>query len=212
MQSWRHSLDVAVNLKPKHISCYNLSYEEGTRLHRMLCNGAIDVVDDDTCVKMYELMTDVLRLNGYEYYEISNFALPGYHSRHNSNYWNKTAYLGLGASAHSYTRGVRSYNPADIKTYMSAIGSGNVAAVGDAESVGERYDEEVMLRLRTSRGLDAAQLRIEYGEPYYSHFLRTARQFVDAGLVENDGSVYRLSRSGVMLSDMIIWELMYVEA
>ena len=212
MQSWRHSLDVAVNLKPKHISCYNLSYEEGTRLHRMLCSGAIDEVDDDTCVKMYELMADVLRLNGYEHYEISNFALPGYHSRHNSNYWNKTAYLGLGASAHSYTRGVRSYNPADIKTYMSAIGSGNVAAVADAESVGERYDEEVMLRLRTSRGLDAAQLRIEYGEPYYSHFLRTARQFVDAGLVENDGSIYRLSRSGVMLSDMIIRELMYVEA
>ncbi len=210
LQSWQNSLDVAMGLAPKHMSCYNLSYEEGTPLYRMLDKGGVQVADDDSCIAMYELMTGVLREHGYEHYEISNFAKPGYYSRHNSSYWDKTPYLGLGASAHSYIGGTRYYNPSDIKAYISQIGMGNVVATAEEETMNERYDEEVMLRLRTRRGLDADKLLDVYGEPYYSYFMSAVRQFVDSGLVEQAGSVFCLSGRGVMLSDMVFRELMYV--
>ncbi len=210
MQSWQKSLEVAMSLQPKHISCYNLSYEEGTPLYRLLNKGLVTAVDDESCIAMYELMTTVFSNHGYEHYEISNFALPGFYSRHNSGYWDKTPYLGLGASAHSYVNGVRYYNPSDIKVYISQVGDGNIVAIAEDETESERYDEEIMLRLRTSRGLDAEVLRTMYGEPYYSHFMSAVRQFVDSGLVVRDGSVYCLSNRGVMLSDMVFRELMYV--
>ncbi len=210
LQSWRQSLDMAMRLRPSHISCYSLSYEEGTRLYRMLRSHLIQEVGDETCVKMYELMARVLEDNGYEHYEISNFALPGQYSRHNSSYWDKTPYLGLGASAHSYAGGVRYYNPDSIKSYIDGIACGKAVAVGEELSLCERYDEEVMLRLRTSKGIDAGALRGAYGIPFYDYFMSVVKRFVDSGLMECDGSRYRLSRKGVMLSDMIMRELMYV--
>ena len=211
MPTWRQSLDMAMRLRPKHLSCYNLSYEEGTRLSRMLDNDEIREVDDAVCVKMYESMVETLADNDYEHYEISNFALPGCYSRHNSNYWNKTAYLGIGASAHSYIHGIRCYNPDNIKSYISLIGDGKTATVAEEECIGEKYDEEIMLRLRTSSGIDVSLIRFEYGEPYYSHFITVAERFIKIGLMERTGEIYRLSRRGVMLADMVIRELMYVE-
>lgn len=210
LHSWQQSLDQAMQMQPKHISCYNLTYEEGTRLYRLLEKGNIREVHDEECIAMYEQMIDVLASHGYEHYEISNFALPGYHSRHNSSYWDKSPYLGLGASAHSYVGGTRYYNTSNARAYISEIGQGRIVAEAEEESVSERYDEEVLLRLRTNRGIDAAMLRDTYGEPYYSHFMSEVRQFVASGLIENTGSVYRLSRKGVMLSDMVMRELMYV--
>lgn len=209
LQSWRQSVDTAMQLRPRHISCYNLSYEDGTRLCRMLENGSIAVIDDDVCVKMYEIVSDRLADCGYEHYEISNYALPGFRSRHNSNYWNKTPYIGFGASAHSYLSGRRSYNPGNIKLYVAAINDGVTVSEIEEESIAEQYDEEVMLRLRTKDGIDAGRLRSTYGEEYYAYFLNAVRGFVDSGLVERHGDVYRLSRKGVMLSDMVIRELMY---
>lgn len=210
LQSWNNSVLKALQLMPKHISCYNLSYEDGTNIYRMLEKGVIREVGDEECVAMYESMTDMLGRHGYEHYEISNFALPAYYSRHNSSYWDKSCYLGLGASAHSYVGGVRFYNPNNIKSYVADISSGKVVAVAEAESKSEQYNEEVMIRLRTSRGVDASILGMTYGEPYHGYFLNAVQEFVDSGLVENKGSVYRLSRRGIMLSDMVIRELMYV--
>lgn len=210
MQSWQRSLDAATDLNPQHISCYNLSYEEGTQLYRMRSANEIQELDDNECVKMYESLVAHLDKHGYEHYEISNFALPGCYSRHNSSYWDKTPYLGLGASAHSYTGGVRRYNLCNASEYVSKLELGKVVAIAEEESVSECYDEEVMLRLRTAHGIDAELIRAAYGELYYSHFMREVRQFVSTGLVTESGSNYRLSKRGVMLADMIIRELMYV--
>lgn len=209
METWKYTLDMALLLQAKHVSCYNLSYEEGTMLYKLRDAGRVKECDDNTCVEMYDLLVDMLENAGYEHYEISNFAMPGFYSRHNSGYWDKTSYLGLGASAHSYDGNVRRYNPDNVKNYIESIENGIVACVVEQEScIDEKYDEDVMLRLRTSRGIDSEWLGLIYGEEYRDYFENAIKGFVSSGLVVRDGNCYRLSRNGVMLSDMVMRELM----
>lgn len=208
LDTWKYTLEKALSLQAKHVSCYNLSYEEGTMLHKLRETGRVTECDDNTCVEMYDMLVDMLDGAGYEHYEISNFAMPGFYSRHNSGYWDKTPYLGLGASAHSYDGNMRRYNPDNVKLYVESLENDVVVCVGEQESVDEKYDEDVMLRLRTSRGIDSEWIESIYGKAYSDYFVNAIRSFVDSGLVIKDGSRYRLSRNGVMLSDMIMRELM----
>ena len=208
LDTWKYTLEKALSLQAKHVSCYNLSYEEGTMLHKLRETGRVTECDDNTCVEMYDMLVDMLDGAGYEHYEISNFAMPGFYSRHNSGYWDKTPYLGLGASAHSYDGNMRRYNPDNVKLYVESLENDVVVCVGEQESVDEKYDEDVMLRLRTSRGIDSEWIKSIYGKAYSDYFVNAIRSFVDSGLVIKDGSRYRLSRNGVMLSDMIMRELM----
>ncbi len=208
LDTWKYTLEKALSLQAKHVSCYNLSYEEGTMLHKLRETGRVMECDDNTCVEMYDMLVDMLDGAGYEHYEISNFAMPGFYSRHNSGYWDKTPYLGLGASAHSYDGNMRRYNPDNVKLYVESLENDVVVCVGEQESVDEKYDEDVMLRLRTSRGIDSEWIKSIYGKAYSDYFVNAIRSFVDSGLVIKDGSRYRLSRNGVMLSDMIMRELM----
>ena len=208
LDTWKYTLEKALSLQAKHVSCYNLSYEEGTMLHKLRETGRVTECDDNTCVEMYDMLVDMLDGAGYEHYEISNFAMPGFYSRHNSGYWDKTPYLGLGASAHSYDGNMRRYNPDNVKLYVESLENDVVVCVGEQESVDEKYDEDVMLRLRTSRGIDSEWIKSIYGKAYSDYFVNVIRSFVDSGLVIKDGCLYRLSRNGVMLSDMIMRELM----
>lgn len=208
LDTWKYTLEKALSLQAKHVSCYNLSYEEGTMLYKLRETGRVTECDDNTCVEMYDILVDMLGGAGYEHYEISNFAMPGFYSRHNSGYWDKTPYLGLGASAHSYDGNMRRYNPDNVKLYVESLENDVVVCVGEQESVDEKYDEDVMLRLRTSRGIDSEWIKSIYGKAYSDYFVNAIRSFVDSGLVIKDGCRYRLSRNGVMLSDMIMRELM----
>ena len=205
---WWRNVDKVASLGVQHISAYCLSYEEGTPLWHMRERGEVQEVDEDLSVKMFEILIDGLREACYEHYEISNFALPGYESKHNSSYWNGTPYLGLGAAAHSYD-GVaeRSYNPADLQRYMSCLESGQLPCTRERLSQAERYDEMVMLALRTARGLDATQLELHFGQAAAESFRARARRFLDAGMLQCEGGIYRLTRKGVMVSNMIIADL-----
>ena len=128
--SWARSVEEAIALEPQHISAYGLTYEEGTRLWRQRESGEVVEVPEEQCLEMYRTLVEMLAAAGYEHYEISNFALPGYHSRHNSSYWDETPYLGLGSAAHSYDGAVRRYNPADLQEYIATIASGKPASSG----------------------------------------------------------------------------------
>ena len=121
LQSWRESIDAALSLDVPHISAYNLTYEEGTRLTMMRDKGRIKEVGDELCVDMFDALSGLLSDAGYEQYEISNFSKPGMYSRHNSSYWNFTPYLGLGASAHSFDGRKRRYNPSNLREYVKLI-------------------------------------------------------------------------------------------
>ena len=210
--SWADSVERAIALEPQHISAYGLTYEPGTRLWQQRECGAVTEVPEELCLDMYSILIDKLQQAGYEHYEISNFALPGYRSRHNSSYWNDTPYLGLGAAAHSYDGKVRRSNPADMDHYVSAVMSGQVACEAEVLTRWERYDERVMLGLRTSAGVDVDKLLKDFGEKAWRHFVDVAAKFVDRGLMRVDGGrCYVLTRDGVMLSDSVMRDLMWDE-
>jgi len=210
--SWADSLRQALELAPQHISAYGLSYEPGTRLWWQRERGEVVDVPEEQCLAMYRILVEKLQAAGYEHYEISNFAVPGYRSRHNSSYWDDTPYLGLGAAAHSYDGTVRRYNPHDLQRYMSAVMAGETACEQERLSPWERYDERVMLGLRTARGVDAERLRAEFGDEAWRHFTREAQRHVEAGnLRVADTARYVLTRDGIMLSDSVIRDLMWDE-
>lgn len=159
---------------------------------------------------MYRILAESLQEAGYEHYEISNFALPGYRSRHNSSYWNNIPYLGLGAAAHSYDGSVRRSNPCDLKAYIGQIMLGKLACEVETLSPRERYDERVMLGLRTSDGVDVARLREEFGDGAYRHFIREAQRHIDAGnLLLKGENRYVLTNEGIMLSDSVMRDLLW---
>ena len=208
--SWTDSVERALALTPQHISAYGLTYEEGTRLWWQRERGEVTEVPEEQCLEMYRILVQSLQRAGYGHYEISNFALPGYHSHHNSSYWNDTPYLGLGAGAHSYDGEVRRSNPANLQEYIDKVMAGKPAFEQEELTRWERYDERVMLGLRTARGVDAGRLRHDFGETAWQHFTREAKPHIAAGhlRVTEDGR-YVLTRDGIMLSDSIIRDLMW---
>ena len=210
LESWVESVRQALALKPQHISAYGLTYEEGTRLWRQRVRGEVVEVSEEQCLEMYSTLVKLLESAGYEHYEISNFALPGFRSRHNSSYWDETPYLGLGAAAHSYDGAVRRYNPSDLKTYIDKVLAGQVAYQEEELTRWERYDERVMLGLRTSEGVDAFRLRKDFGDEVWRHFIHEAERQIEAHhLRVTDDNHYVLTHGGIMVSDSVIRDLMW---
>ena len=210
--SWTASVRQALDLRPQHISAYGLTYEEGTRLWHQRERGEVIEVPEEQCLEMYRILVDELQAAGYEHYEISNFALPGHHSRHNSCYWDDTPYLGLGAAAHSYDGKVRKWNPHDLQQYIDSVMAGKTVCDLEEVSLWERYDERVMLGLRTARGVDAERLRVDFGDEVWRHFIREAQRHIELGdLHMTEDGRYVLTRDGIMLSDSVIRDLMWDE-
>lgn len=205
-EDWQHDIDVALGLHVEHISAYGLMFEEGTPLYRMLERGEVEEADEETCLKMYSLLVDKLEEAGYEHYEISNFARPGFRSRHNSSYWNNTPYIGLGASAHSYDLRTRSWNVDNLMVYMDSIEKGIRPA--ESENIDSRthYDDIVMTALRTCEGLDLALL----DEQHHQLILNSAAPYINKGMLEIRNGWLRLTRSGIVVSNMIMSDLMDV--
>ena len=208
--TWVHTVEQAIALKPSHISAYGLTYEEGTRLWWQRERGEVREVPEEVCIEMYHELVKRLHDTGFEHYEISNFALPGYHSRHNSSYWDETPYLGLGAAAHSYDGSVRRSNPSSLSAYLDSIAAGEVACVEEELTVWERYDERVMLGLRRKAGVDVETLREDFGDRLAQHFVREVRRHVAAGNVRQEGSSrYVLTDRGILLSDSVMRDVMW---
>ncbi|MBR5118923.1 MAG: radical SAM family heme chaperone HemW [Muribaculaceae bacterium] len=209
LDSWQRNVEQAINLDVQHISAYNLSYEPGTRLWVMRERGKVQEVSDEDCIAMHNTLVKMLKDADFEHYEISNFSRPGYRSRHNSSYWNFTPYLGLGVAAHSFDGATRRYNPSNIKEYINTLSNGNTVFIEEHLEWWERYDEEIMVRLRTSDGLDTSLIEQHYDAQVYNHLLEQAQPFINQGLLKQKGNIITLTPQGVMVSDNIIRDLMW---
>lgn len=209
IEIWKNNVDTAISLSVQHISAYTLMYEEGTRLSVMRSLGKITEVDDDVVAAMYDYLVAQLKSNGYTHYEISNFALPGFHSRHNSSYWNLTPYLGLGVAAHSFDGTVRRYNPSNLKKYLDALGEGNLCVEVEKITKAEKYDEYVMLRLRTADGINADELMHRFDEEYYQFFIEKTKPLVSEGSLINENGRYYIPENHIMISDNITCDLLW---
>lgn len=155
MADWKTDVAQAIALRPEHISAYCLIYEEGTPLYRMLERGEVQEADEDTANEMADYLSEQLRAAGYIHYEVSNYALPGRESRHNSSYWEDIPYIGLGAGAHSYDGHCRWWNESDIEKYIEGTrnkeqGTRTVEYLTEEE----KREERIMLGLRTRKGID----------------------------------------------------------
>jgi oxygen-independent coproporphyrinogen-3 oxidase len=208
--TWRESLDSLVELAPEHVSVYLLEVDEGSRLGSELLRGgnrysAGDVPDDDTMAELYETACAVLGATGYEHYEISNWARPGFASRHNLKYWRREAYLGFGAGAHSFSGTERWANAHDAAGYVGALTAGRLAVEQLEKLTAESaLEEELFLGLRQLAGIDVGRIEREYGVSLDARFARLS----SAGLIEREGSLVRLAPGRVSVSNEVFVELM----
>lgn len=211
LAEWDKDIDAALALNVEHISAYSLMYEEGTPLRRMLDRGQVKEIDEEVSLGMYERLIDRLTEAGYEHYEISNFAQPGFRSRHNSSYWHAEPYLGLGAAAHSYNLASRQWNVSDVQGYIRAINSGTVPCEVELLDKQARYNDLITTALRTSIGLSLKDLKRDYGDEYLDYCLTQATGNISRGLLEITPSAHlRLTRKGLFLSDMVMSDLVRV--
>ncbi len=209
---WQDNITAICSIAPPHISAYHLIYEEGTSLTRMLRTGKIREVEEDVSLEFFRMLREQLTEAGYEHYEISNFARPNRHSRHNSSYWNDAPFLGLGPSAHSFDgKCTRRANVADLRRYLAAIAEGEAPYSKEILSANERYNETLMTRLRTAQGLPISLIEERFGAKRDEECLQAVAPFVRNGLLvkQEDGRI-RLTERGIFLSDSIISELFIV--
>ena len=202
-EDWCRDVKLLLSLDVPHLSAYALSYEEDTALSKMLQDGKVDEASDELSWQMYEYLMNETAAAGMEHYEISNFAKPGMHSRHNSSYWDGSPYLGLGPGAHSFDGGcVRRSNDTSLKDYVCS--TADVPHQKEVLTPEEQYDELVMTRLRTALGLSLSLLTPEQR----SYCMEMAEPHIHSGNLVQDGLVLRLSRKGIFISNSIISDLM----
>lgn len=198
---WERNLDEALALEPEHLSLYLLEIHEGTPLATQVRDGRQPVPDENLAAEMYELMLDKVTAAGYEQYEISNFAKPGFESRHNTKYWRLEPVYGYGVSAHSFDGSQRYANERDTAKYVERIEEFAVAEV-----MRERIDaasEFVFLGLRLNRGIDLAEYKHRFGADLEEKYSVELRELQEAGLIEIDGTNFRLTRKGMLFSNEV---------
>ncbi|MGN0033271.1 MAG: radical SAM family heme chaperone HemW [Candidatus Limimorpha sp.] len=207
-EKWVRNLETAFASGADHLSAYALTIEEKTALARRITSGKAAPVDEDTVIRQYLILTELMRDNGFEHYEISNFARPGHHSRHNTAYWKGEKYIGLGPSAHSYNGNSRQWNISNIKKYNSLITNGDNSYFEiERLSPTDRYNEYIMTSLRTCWGCDIDFICKKFGEKSKRHFLKSAEPFINDGRLIIKGYNYTLSDEGMLFADGIAAEL-----
>lgn len=210
-EAWEENLRQAIRLGTPHLSAYHLTYEEGTALYKRLQAGQVEPVDEEVSVTLFHILTERMAEAGFQHYEISNFARPGFHARHNSAYWIGKPYLGLGPSAHSYNRTSREWNVASLPLYLRGVESGQPATERETLDLSTRYNDFIITGLRTMWGISLDKLRTEFGEALLAYCQKQARPYIQRGLLRQENDRLALSQAGILLSDGIMSELMYIK-
>ena len=203
LEGWQRNVNQALDLNPEHLSFYLLEVHSGTPLAEHIRRGLQPVPDDDLAGVMYEWMLEHASAAGYEHYEISNLSRPGFHSRHNVKYWTSAPYFGFGCSSHSYDGRTRRWsNHRDVLKYVEAIENGQTPVV-EAQALSETdvRAEALFLGMRLMRGVDVRRYRESFGVDLREAHAADLDRFRKAGLLEFDGDLIRLTRSGALLSN-----------
>ena len=211
LETWREDLKKALSLYPEHISAYHLIYEEGTTLWNLREQRQVEEANEELSVTLFKTLIDELTQAGYQHYEISNFCLPGLHSRHNSSYWTGKKYLGCGPSAHSFNGLSRQWNVASLEAYLNGMSLGKPDYEIEELDLYTRYNDFVITSIRTCRGMSLSHLHTEYGEELYRYCLRMAKSYLEQGLLEKKGDNLKLTPKGIFISDGIMSDLLWVE-
>lgn len=210
-EKWEVNLAEAFALNPEHISAYHLTYHKGTVFNTFLKKGKIAPIPEDDSFTQFEMLIDKANEQGYEQYEISNFARKGCYSKHNSSYWKGVKYLGIGPSAHSFDGKSRQWNIASNKKYMLALEQKQAWFEKEVLSESDKLNDYIITRLRTIWGLDLDEVESKFGKKALFHVEKMALKYMKSGHVVQKGNSYFLSRKGLFISDEIMLELMFVD-
>lgn len=204
---WRNDLAIALGLAPQHISSYCLTIEPSTVFGKWTSKGKMAPIEEEYAAAQFEILVATLSGAGYEQYEISNFCLPEFYSRHNSNYWKQEKYLGIGPGAHSYNHVSRQFNIANNAKYLSALSKNEVPFTMDSLDQKAKANEYMMTSLRTKWGCDLNHLKARYGLDLYQTQKQYLQKLIDERLITVTENVIRLTNNGKLLADQITEDL-----
>ena len=193
-----------------HVSCYALTVEEKTALQSMIQKGQMKNVVSEEQAAHFDIIVDFLNHQGYEHYEISNFAKPGYRSQHNSSYWKGAHYIGLGPSAHSYNGSTRQWNIANNALYAQSLKKGEINFEIESLELSTQFNEYMMISLRCMEGFDLTFIESKFGEAYLQHTNNIIAQFASQKVLSKTSEGYCLSKSAKFLADGIASEFFIV--
>ena len=211
LETWEQDLQQAIDLHPEHISAYHLIYEEGTTLWNLREQNKVKEAEEELSLTLFKTLIERLTKAGYQHYEISNFCLPGLHSRHNSSYWTGKKYLGCGPSAHSFDGISRQWNVSSLGKYLEGIRSNQLDFELEELDLYTRYNDFVITSIRTCWGMPLTQLRTTYGETLYNYCLRMAKPHIEQGVLEIKEDTLKLTPQGIFISDGIMSDLLWIE-
>ncbi len=207
---WADNLRKAFSLPVTHLSSYALSIEDGAPLARLVDEGKITPIDEETYLAQYQLLMNECLKHGFKHYEISNFARPGFESRHNSGYWNETPYVGIGPGAHSFDGDkTRRMNTEDLAAYLQS--DGRPAHELEHLTLRGQFNETVFTALRTCDGINLKQLRQRFPEEWCDQLLRKSVLELTTGAVETTPNGLRLTREGLFVSDGVMSDFMLLD-
>ena len=199
---WRQNLEIFFTTGINHLSAYALTVEEKTVLGQRINNGAAAPVDEDAVVRQYKILVELAENQGFEHYEISNFARSGHYSKHNCIYWKGEKYLGLGPSAHSFDGVSRQWNVASVKDYCD-----DYSFEKEELTIDDRYNEYIMTSLRTMWGVDVNHIRENFGIECSERFEKKIKRYIAVEKIYQKGSKYILNDDGMLFADGIAAEL-----
>ena len=211
LETWEQDLQQAIALHPEHISAYHLIYEEGTTLWNLREQNKVEEAEEELSLTLFKTLIERLTKAGYQHYEISNFCLPGLHSRHNSSYWTGKKYLGCGPSAHSFDGTSRQWNVSSLDKYLEGIRTDQLDFEIENLDLYTRYNDFVITSIRTCWGMPLSQLRTNYGETLYNYCLRMAKPHIQQGVLEIKEDTLKLTSEGIFISDGIMSDLLWIE-
>ncbi len=206
-QMWEENVKTAIAYNIRHLSCYALTVEEKTPLHKNVSQKRTGDVDNDVQARQFLQLMQWLRHAGYEHYEVSNFAKPGYRSRHNSSYWKGTPYLGLGPSAHSFNGKERRWNIPNNNVYVKTVNEGVLQREIETLTAAQQLNETVMISLRTMEGIDLKRIESGWGEKEKIRLQKELTKYINNGLVQINGQHAQLTDEGMLRADGIAADL-----
>lgn len=207
---WKQNLEIALSMDVQHISSYCLTVEPKTALAHMVKNKQVKQVEDEVAEQRFNVLIDTLADHGFEQYEISNFALAGYESKHNTNYWRGIHYLGIGPSAHSFDGKSRQWNVANNNIYISSIAENKVHFEEEQLTEIQQYNEYILTTLRTKWGINKGHIMTNFSKDIVDFFKREAQKQQKSGFLNESKDSYLLASKGKFLADRVASDLFYI--
>lgn len=206
-EKWKFNIRELIELQIPHISSYSMTVEPATALASFINKGKQKPMDENQSAQQFEILMEELQIANFEHYEISNFAKQGWHSRHNSNYWEGINYIGIGPSAHSFNGESRQWNVANNMKYIQALQGNKIPSEIEHLTLENRINEYIMTSLRTSRGMKINVIQGRFGEEYAQELIQGLEPFLENKWTLYQDQTVTLSKEGKLFADHIAAEL-----